>query len=59
MPAPEAGETKANYMKRCVPQVMKEGKPQRQAVAICSSMFDHRHQDAPEGEKPTGPNPPP
>ena len=40
MPEIKKGESKADWMKRCVPVQIKEGKAQNQAVAICSSMFD-------------------
>lgn len=41
-PAPEAGESRDDYLSRCIPQVMDEGTAtdNDQAVAICSSMFE-------------------
>ena len=41
MPTPNKGEKQKDYMKRCVPMVMKEGTAQdnKQAVAICFSMW--------------------
>lgn len=40
MPEPKKGEKKSDYMTRCVPVLIKEGKKPDQAVAICNSMFD-------------------
>lgn len=41
MPNPLPNESKNNYLKRCIPILTKdEGKPQKQAIAICYSMFD-------------------
>ncbi|MHA2068382.1 MAG: DUF2213 domain-containing protein, partial [Candidatus Thorarchaeota archaeon] len=39
MPTPNPGESESKFMKRCVPQVVAEGKEQKQAVAQCLSMF--------------------
>jgi len=39
MPLPKKGEKEKDYMSRCIPMLVKEGKNQDQAVAICSSMF--------------------
>jgi len=41
MPIPRKGETKKDWMARCVPILIGEGKGQSQAVAICTNMF-HR-----------------
>lgn len=38
MPKRKKGEPKSEFMKRCVPVVMSEGKSNEQAVAICYSM---------------------
>lgn len=38
MPTRRKGESKSSYMKRCVPMLIKEGKSQDQAVAICMNM---------------------
>lgn len=35
MPKPRKNETEANFMKRCVPKLIEEGREQDQAVAIC------------------------
>lgn len=44
MPTPKPEEKEKDYIKRCIPIVMKEGtaKDNRQAFAICKSMWDHR-----------------
>jgi len=39
MPEHKAGESRSDWMKRCVPYVMKEGKSQEQAVGQCKGMF--------------------
>lgn len=38
MPDRKPGESKQEYMERCVPMLIKEGKSPDQAVAICASM---------------------
>jgi len=42
MPKPKQGESKDDYISRCVPIVLEEGTAESndQAVAICSSMYD-------------------
>jgi hypothetical protein len=42
MPTPRKGEKKNDFMKRCVPQVVNEGKESDQAVAICNSLWENR-----------------
>lgn len=42
MPKPKSGESKDDYMKRCIPIVMQEGKDNDQAVAMCNSMFEKK-----------------
>jgi len=42
MPTPNADENHSDYMGRCVPMMMDEGKDQDQAVAICSSMWEDK-----------------
>ncbi len=42
MPYPEKGEEKNHYISRCVSEVMKEGKPQKQALAICFSYWEKK-----------------
>jgi hypothetical protein len=43
MPEPRKDETRVEFLKRCIPQVIEEGtapkEPIEQAVAICSSMW--------------------
>jgi HK97 family phage prohead protease len=41
-PKPKPDESREDYMARCVPQLIGEGKDKDQAVAICSSMFENR-----------------
>lgn len=40
MPKPKDKETKEEFMKRCIPELINEGKEQDQAIAICNSIFD-------------------
>lgn len=40
MPKPNPSEeTRAEWMKRCIPALINEGREQDQAVAICSDMW--------------------
>lgn len=39
MPKPGKRETQDEFLARCIPQLIKEGKDQQQAVAICYSMW--------------------
>ena len=39
IPEPVDGEAEGDYMARCVPGVIAEGKTSEQAVAICASTF--------------------
>ena len=39
MPTPKSGESMKDFMDRCMPMVMDEGKSSDQAVAMCTSMF--------------------
>lgn len=39
MPSPNAGESEADYIARCVPIVMKEGKTQDQALGQCYGVY--------------------
>ena len=56
---PTSGETESDFMSRCIPYVIDEGKGQEQAVAICSSYWDKRYEnfesvsDYPQGIKDT------
>lgn len=42
MPKPKKNESEKKYVKRCIPQVIKEGtaKKPSQAAAVCHSMYD-------------------
>jgi len=42
MPDPRAGESESEWMERCVPEVISEGNPEDQAVAICLSMWRNK-----------------
>lgn len=37
---PESGESKNDFLQRCIPIEINNGHPQDQAVAMCSSMYD-------------------
>ena len=39
MPYPETGESKSDFMKRCIPELIHEGREQKQSVAICYSIW--------------------
>lgn len=39
MPKPNPGETEKDFVKRCIPELIHEGKPQKQAIAICYSIY--------------------
>lgn len=39
MPKPEKGEDEKLFLKRCIPELIHEGRPQKQAVAICYSVY--------------------
>ena len=39
MPHPKEGEQKNDFMKRCIPELIEEGRKQRQSIAICYSIF--------------------
>lgn len=42
MPIPKPGETRKDYISRCIPELIDdEGYDQKQAAAICYSMYDH------------------
>jgi hypothetical protein len=42
MPEVKSGEERSDYMARCVPEIMKEGLTQEQAVGKCEGMFSAR-----------------
>lgn len=39
MPKPEKGEDEKLFLKRCIPQLIHEGCEQKQAIAICYSVY--------------------
>lgn len=41
MPTPHKGESRSDFVKRCIPIVMKEGATQEQAVGKCEGMYTH------------------
>ena len=43
MPQPKPGESKNDYLKRCIPELIYEGRQQNQAIAICYAMYDKRN----------------
>ena len=40
MPKPKEGESKEDFMKRCIPILVDEGKNSDQAIAICYSIWE-------------------
>lgn len=42
MPQPEPDESKNDYLKRCIPELIHEGREQKQSIAICLSIYDRR-----------------
>lgn len=44
MPTPKPGESRADFVDRCIPIVMDDGsaKDDQQAIAMCESMFDNK-----------------
>lgn len=45
MPDPKQSSNKNKFMSTCVPQVIKEGKKQDQAIAICLAKWAKRNKD--------------
>jgi hypothetical protein len=41
MPTVKKGEKKKNYISRCIPIVMGEGKPQKEAIGKCYGLYDY------------------
>ena len=39
MPHPKEDENKKDFMKRCIPYLIHEGREQKQAIAICYSIW--------------------
>lgn len=42
MPTPKKNETRNQYVSRAVPQIMKEGKTQKQAVGKAEGMYNSK-----------------
>jgi hypothetical protein len=42
MPKPRKKETKEEFVARCIPVIIEEGKPKDQAVAICYSIWEKK-----------------
>ncbi len=51
MPGVKRGESRNNYVSRCVKEVIKEGKGQKAAVGKCEGMFDSKWQGPKKGSK--------
>ena len=47
-PKPQANESKDDFMKRCIPMLIDEGKDNDQAVAICNSLWEEKTVSNPE-----------
>jgi hypothetical protein len=43
-PKPESNESQSDFMHRCVPFYMDEGKPQKQCVAMCMSIYKRKEE---------------
>jgi hypothetical protein len=39
---PQAGETQSEFLSRCIPAMIDEGKEQDQAIAMCISMYENK-----------------
>lgn len=39
MPKPNKGESQEEFVGRCIPQLVKEGKSQAQSIAICMDIY--------------------
>tara|TARA_Y100000813_G_scaffold186046_1_gene158354 strand:- start:459 stop:602 length:144 start_codon:yes stop_codon:yes gene_type:complete len=42
MPKPKANESRKDFMIRCIPMVIKEGKSRDQAIAQCSATYANK-----------------
>ena len=40
---PKAGETQSEFLSRCIPAMIDEGKEQDQAIAMCISMYENKN----------------
>lgn len=54
MPKPDGGETRSDFIQRCVPVVMEDGTADssEQAVAICNSIYERELAGMPNAKKP-------
>lgn len=52
MPTPRKGERRKDFVARCIPQVIREGKPANVAVAQCNSVFSNRNKEEQKGNMP-------
>ena len=52
MPKPKKGETKNDFISRCIPIILEDGttQNQKQAVAICYSIWRREGEDDPEDD---------
>ena len=41
MPKVKENEGRTEFVRRCIPEVMQEGKKTEQAIAICHSIYDN------------------
>ena len=51
MPHPKSNERKSDFMKRCIPQLIEEGREQKQAIAICYSIWDREKSNGNSNKK--------
>ena len=51
MPKPKPSEKKKDFMLRCIPILIQEGKKTEQAIAQCSSLFENRTKNRTETEQ--------
>jgi len=48
MPQPNSNEDEETFMNRCIPQLIAEGRPRNQAIAICLSKWRNRKAETDE-----------
>ena len=51
MPKPSKGESKKDYVSRCIPIVIGEGKPPKEAAGKCYGMYDYYKKKKKKGKK--------
>lgn len=51
MPKPKKGESKKKYVARCIPEVIGEGKPPKEAAGKCYGMYDFYKRKKKKGKK--------